>query len=156
MSEHISQFSVEVWVPTTPTPVPPVTTPAVGTFRFDTGLGQSWYLVPALVDSGDELRSKVVKTLKVTGRVHNCSMTAYGYDINQQIITADLEAGTNASCRPQGVPDCAQVAQSPRKQINVKNSVLWTMRIEGDDTNQPDRDEVHELLCEVADQGARR
>ena len=157
MTVHISQFSVEVWAPTTPTPPPPpTTTPGVGTFRFDSGLGSSWYLVPPVTDSGNELRSKVVKTLRATGRVHNCSMTAYGYDVNQEIVAADLEEGINASCRAQSIPDTTQVAQSMRKQINVKNAVLHTMRIEGSDIGQPDRDEIHELCYEVADQGARR
>lgn len=130
--------------------------PAVNTVRFDEGLGSSWYLIPPLTDSGNELRSKVVKSMRATGRLTNASMKAYAYDINDEIVVADLEAGTNATTRAQDLPDSTQVAQSPRKQINAKNAVLHTVRIEGDDTGNTERDEVHELAIEVADEGVRR
>lgn len=129
---------------------------AIKTSRFDAGNGSDWYMVAPVTDSGDELRSKTIKAMRATGRFHNASMKAYGYDVNREVNADDLESGDNASTRPQALPDSAHVAQSPRKQINVPNSVLWTVRIEGDDTGQPDRDEIHEIVVEVAQQGVRR
>jgi len=130
--------------------------PAVNTVRFDEGTGSSWYLIPPVTDSGNELRSKVVKSMRATGRLSNASMKAYAYDINDEINVADLEAGTNATTRAQDLPDSTQVAQSPRKQINAKNAVLHTVRLEGDDTGQAERNEIHEIVAEIADEGVRR
>jgi len=148
-------FPPFVWHATgTVTSPPPL--PAVNTVRFDEGEGSSWYLIPPVTDSGNELRSKVVKSMRATGRLTNASMKAYSYDIGDEINVADLEAGTNATTRAQDLPDSTQVAQSPRKQINAKNAVLHTVRIEGSDVGNTERDEVHELAIEVADEGVRR
>lgn len=129
---------------------------AVETVRFDAGSGSSYYLVPPITDSGDDLRSKTMKALRATGRFTNASMKAYGYDVSDEINVTDLENGEGGSTRPQLIPDSAHVAQSPRKQINVPNAVLSTLRLEGDDTGQAERDEIHELSIEQAQQGVRR
>lgn len=137
-------------------PPPPPDTPTVSTFRFDAGIGSEWYLVSAPSDGGNELRGKNVKTLRGTGKLTNASMTCYGYNIGNGINTDDLENGTNASTRPQSLPNSVNVAQSPRKSINVKGAVLSCLRIQGDDRGQSRRDEVHELVSEWSIQDARR
>jgi hypothetical protein len=129
---------------------------AVRTEVFDAGNGSDWYIVAPVTDSGDELRSKTIKAMRATGRLHNASIQAYGYDVNRSISATDLERGDNASTRPQPIRDSDEVTQSPRKQINVPNAVLHTVRLEGNDTGQDERDEIHEIVVEVAVQGVRR
>lgn len=134
-------------------PEPP---PPFETLRFDSGEGTQWYLVSPPSDGGQELRGKNLKTMRGTGKFTNTSMKAYGYNIGDEINTDDLEAGTNASTRAQPLPDSTNVAQSPRKPINVTGAVLSCLRIEGDDRGQTRRDEVHELVSEWSIQDARR
>jgi len=128
----------------------------IQTMRFDAGNGSEWYLVPPPTDSGHELRSKTMKAMRATGKLTNASMQAYGYDIGDPIDTDALESGDGASTRSQRLTDSSQVAQHPRKPINVKNAVLHTVRISGDDRGQAKRDEIHEIVVEVAIQGVRR
>lgn len=131
-------------------------TPTITTERFDAGTGSSWYIAPPITDSGDELRSKVVKAIRPTGKVTNCLAMVYGYDVSDPILTTDLEDGNNSSTGSIGVDPTTQVAQLPREQVNVPNAVLHTVRIAGDDTGQTTRDRVDEIVVEVAEQGVRR
>lgn len=128
----------------------------IQTARFDSGLGNSWYLVAPVADSGDELRSKVMKAMRVTGRRTRAAMKAYSYDIDDPINVTDLENGTNSTTGAVALDDSTQVSQSPRSQVNVPNAVLHTIRVEGNDTGQTERDQVHEVVYEVAEQGVRR
>ncbi len=134
--------------------------PSLGTFRFDAGIGVEWYLVAPISDSGNELQSKVVKAVRATGKLTNASAMIFGFDVGQPIITEYLEDGTRLplkmTTRPQVFADSVHVAQTKRKQVNVKNSCLHTVRLSGDDRNQPARDEVHEVVYEVAVEGVRR
>ena len=159
MSVHVSQFSVTVWAPNGDVP-PPVVTPRVESFRFDGGTGSAYYIVPQLSDSGQELRSKTIKAVRVTGRLTSASAMVYGYDVGQAIIMADLEDGvrtdTHSVTRPQTFPDTTHVTQTARKPVNVANAVLHTMRLEGDDTGNATRDRIEEIVYEVAIQGVRR
>ncbi len=136
-------------------------TPRVAeTMRFDAGEGSSYYVVAQVDDSGDELRSKTLKSIRTTGIRTNVSGMAFGYDVNQEISVEDLEAGTRANTRmttrPQEFPDSTGVTQSERKPINIVNAVLSTVRIEGDDTGNEQRDQIHEIVIEQAKQGVRR
>lgn len=125
------------------------------TMEFDTGIGSEWYLVPPIVDSGMETRSKTIKSVRVTGKITNASAQIYGYDVSDPIVTDDLESGTNASVTV-ALSDTTQVAQSPREQVNIPNSVLWTSRIEGNDINEDTRDRVDEIAVEASEIGVRR
>jgi hypothetical protein len=133
-------------------------TTAVGvtTERFDAGEGSEWYIVPAVVDLGDELRAKTLKALRVTGRVTNASAMAYSYDVGDGIVTADLESGDNSSTGAIALTDTTNVTQSVRYPIGVKNAVLSTLRVEGDDTGQSVRDQIHEVIMEAAVDNVRR
>jgi hypothetical protein len=137
-------------------PVPP----SSGTFRFDAGNGVQYYMVPSVSDSGNELRSKTYKAMRATGRFHNASMMGFGYDVGQPIVTEDLEEGNRSNTRmitrPQAIADSDEVSQSKRLPINVSNAVLGTVRLEGDDRGETQRDEVHEIVVEEAIEGVRR
>lgn len=130
------------------------------TRRFDAGTGSSYYVVAQVSDSGDDLRSKTVKSIRTTGIRTNVSGMAYGYDVNQEISVDDLETGTRTNTRmttrPQDFSDSTGVTQSERKPINVANAVLSTVRIEGDDTGNEQRDRIDEIIVEQAKQGVRR
>jgi len=127
---------------------------------FDAGEGSAYWLVPQITDSGDELRSKTIKSIRATGRLTNASAMVYGYDVGQPIIVEDLETGTRTNTqnttRPQTFTDTTEVTQTERKPINVANAVLHTVRIQGDDTGNEERDRIDEIVCEVAQQGVRR
>lgn len=130
------------------------------TKRFDAGTGSSYYVVAQVSDSGDELRSKTIKSLRTTGIRTNVSGMVYGYDVNQEISVDDLETGTRTNTRmttrPQDFSDSEGVTQSERKPINVANAVLSTVRIEGDDTGNEQRDRIDEIVIEQAKMGVRR
>jgi hypothetical protein len=132
--------------------------PIVQTERFDAGSGTEWYVVPQLSDSGDELRSKTMKSGYVVGKLTSASLQGYGYDIDQRINMGELEDGTRiaGSTAPQSLPDTANVAQSPRKPINVKNATITTMRVSGDCTGAATMDRVDQICYEQSIQGARR
>lgn len=130
------------------------------TKKFDAGNGSSYYLVAQLDDDGNELRSKTYKAIRATGIRTNASAMMYGYDVNQEVDVEDLETGTRSNTRmttrPQEFADSTGVTQSERKPISVTNAVLGTIRYEGDDTGNEQRDRIDEIVIERAIQGVRR
>lgn len=127
----------------------------VETERFDAGTGSGYYYVAPIVDSEDELRSKTVKAVRVTGKLTNAAMEIYGYDVSDPIVTTDLEQGLNSTTGPIAITT-ANVAQTPREQVNVPNAVLHTVRILGDDTGETERDRIDEIVTEQSEIGVRR
>lgn len=126
------------------------------TERFDSGLGSEYYLVAPVIDSGNELRSKNVKSVHATGKLTNPEVRVYGYDVGDNVNTTDLEDGTNSSTGAVALTDTTDIAQTPRVNLNVPNAVLHTVRLSGDDTGQTERDEIHEIVVEQSEQGVRR
>ena len=131
-------------------------TPRVAeTQKFDAGTGSNYYVVAQIDDAGDELRSKVYKAVRATGRKTNASAMVFGYDVNQEISVDDLEDGTRTNTRmttrPQSFTDTTSVSQSERKPVNITNAVLGTVRYEGDDTGNEQRDQIHEIVVEHVD-----
>lgn len=144
-----------------PLPPPPDPPRVVRTATFDgndlgSGARSHYWLVAQPTDSGDELRSKVVKAVRVTGKVTNASAQIYGYDVGQPVNVSDVEKGIDASTRPQRLPDTEHVTQSARKQVNVPNAALWTFRVQGTWEGDATKDRLDEVVCEVARQGVRR
>lgn len=136
-------------------------TPRVAeTQKFDAGNGSEYYLVAQIDDDGSELRSKTYKSIRATGIRTNASAMMYGYDVQQEINVDDLELGTRSNTRmttrPQDFTDSTGVTQSERKPINVANAVLGTVRYEGNDTGNEQRDRIDEIVIERAIQGVRR
>ena len=126
------------------------------TQRIDEGEGNSYYLVAPVVDSGEELRSKTVKSIRVTGKKTNVSVMGYAYDVDTPINVTDLEDGTNSTTGAILLDDSTQVTQSERKQVNMPNAVLHTVRVEGDDTGEETRDRIDEVVTEQSEIGVRR
>lgn len=150
-ASFISQFVLLV---STGPLVPPAG--AVRTFRFDAGRRSHYWLALQPSDSGDELRSKVLKAGRATGKLTNASFLFYKWDVGESINAGDVEAGLNAATRAQHVPDVPHVAQSARKQVNVPNAVLHSFRIRGTWEGDEIKDRIDELVYEVAKQGVRR
>lgn len=148
---QISQLTIELSVGS----LVPVPSGGLGTVRFNDGLGSPWYVVPPISDSGNETRSKAVKSGRVTGKVTNAKVKFYPWDVDDEINVTDLEEGTNFATDVD-LTDAARVAQSQRQQVNVPNAVLSTVRVEGDDTGQTTRDRIDEIVLEQAIQGVRR
>lgn len=130
--------------------------PSVGTFRFDDGNGNEWFLASPPSNSGVGERDKVIKSFRATGKMTAPQYAIYGYGPSDSIDTADIEAGTNSSTGLKSFTTTAGVAQTPRIQINVPNCMQHLVRVSGvwDGTGVKDR--VDQILYEVATQGVRR
>lgn len=126
------------------------------TQRFDAGLGNSWYLIPQISDSGDNLRDKQVKAARVTGKVTDANFKMYRYGATDPIVMDDLTDGTNSITGPVALTDTANVTQSQRFQLNVPNSALHTIRVEGTWDGEGIKDRIDEIEYEVSEQGIRR
>lgn len=151
--DQVSQLTIELL--RGPEVVPPTETPTE-TFAFDEGLGNTWFIALQLSDSGDELRDKVVKSFRVTGKMTNPKARVYGYGPQEDINVQDIEQGTNSKTGVIGMPDTTQVQQSRRFPINVKNAMMHTIRIDGIWDGSGLRDSIHEIVMEVARMGVRR
>lgn len=147
ISQVVIEFSSGPLVP------PPA---VVRTFTFDGGNRSHYWLALQPSDSGDELRSKVLKAGRATGKVTNASFLFYKWDVGEPINASDVEAGINGATRPQHIPDVPHVTQSARKQVNVPNAVLHSFRIRGTWEGDAIKDRIDELVYEVARQGVRR
>lgn len=133
-----------------------IETQGVSTKVFDEGLGNTWYMVGQISDSGDELRAKTVKALRVTGKLTAASAKIYGYEPTEDVNVDDLEDGTNSETGAVALVDTDRVAQSERWQVNVPNAVLHTIRVEGEWDGVGDPDRIDEVVYEVADHGNRK
>ncbi len=136
------------------------TTRHVGeTMRFAAGNGSRWMFLGQLTDSGNELRSKNVKSGYVIGKLTNTSFMGYAFDVGDGIDIAAMEDGvrinTRRVTRPQTLPDSTDVAQTARKPINI-TGVMHTIRVVGDDRGEVNRDRLDQICQEVALQGVRR
>lgn len=148
---RIHQVVIE-WSPGPLVPPPA----AVRTFRFDAGNRSHYWLALQPSDSGDELRSKVVKPGRVTGKVTNASMLFYKWDVGEEINVTDVEFGLNAATRPQHVPDVAHVTQSELVPVNVVNACLHSTRVQGTWEGDAIKDRIDEIVYQLARQGVRR
>ncbi len=133
----------------------PVIDPIITTVRFDAGSSASWFLVPPLTDSGDNLRDKVVKAVTITGKMTDPTFDIYAYQPGDEIDVAVIEAGTGSQSGTKTLASSTQVTRYPRKQINVPNAELSTIRLAGEWTGGM-KDRIDQIVIEVASQGIRR
>ena len=139
-----------------PEVVPPADSPS-STFVFDEGLGESWYIVPQLTDSGIEERDKVVKSVSVRGKVTNASFGVFGQGATNDVDVAAIEAGNiNSLTGVRALPNTTLVQQSKRYPVNAHNITNHTVRVQGRWDGTGMRDRIDEIVYEVAIQGARR
>lgn len=131
-------------------------TVSVGTYRFDTGTGPvPWYIAPQLSDSADELRTKRVGNVYVTGKLTSASIKVYGPSPSETADVSALEAGTSSKASVPLTNSTDVTAYAPVK-LNVKNLKTHTVRIEGTYSGSGVRDRIDELVYEVDVMGARR
>lgn len=150
--DQVSQVTIELL--RGPVVIPPSSNP-VGTFTVGAGLGNPYDLTLQLSDTGIELRDKVVKDPRVTGRFTSAKLKIYGYGPKEDINVEDIENGTGFKVMVT-IDNCSQVRHSRILPLNVKNAMTHTARIEGiwDGVGIPDR--VDEIVYQVARQGIRR
>jgi hypothetical protein len=149
----ISQLTIELG--RGPEVIPPTDTP-LGTFTVGFGgLNINWYLIPNLANDGIELRDKLVKAVRVTGKVSNANIKVYAYQPTQNIDIDELENGTNAAVTV-FLADTTQVVQSQRWQVNVPNAMQETVRVAGFWTGTGSPDRVDEIVWERSGFGVRR
>lgn len=128
------------------------------TVRFGAGNGSEWWVLAQLSDSGNELRSKTIKSAYVIGKVTNANLRVYRFDVGQPIDVQAMEDDDRlaGATREQALSDTSHVTQSVRKQLNVTSAVMHTIRVSGDDRDQPTRDRVDQITYEQSIQGVRR
>ena len=150
--DQISQITIELL--RGPEVIPPEDNP-VSTFTVGAGLRVDWFLALQLSDTGIELRDKVVKDPRVTGKFTSGKLKVYGYGPKEDIDVGDIEDGINEKAMLL-LDDSDEVQHSKLLKVNVKNSMTHTVRIEGRGaaTGIPDR--VDEIVYQVARQGVRR
>lgn len=153
--DYISQLCIEYATGDTIPPPPPG--PSTSTFTFDEGEeAVEWWIIPQLTDSGVELRDKVVKAVRVTGKVTSANAKVYRYGPTDPVVVSDLEDGLNSATGAVTLSNTTNVAQSQRLPVNVPNAMLSTVRIAGTWSGTGIRDRVDEILYELAQQGVRR
>lgn len=158
MTEHISQFSVELWAPAGGETPPPTVTPSTGTFTFDGGQRQDWMLLLQPSDSGDPLRTKLVKAFNVIGRMTNPQAMVYKWDVLEGIDVDDAVDGLNSATGAIDIPSTTEVTQTRRYQVNVTNAAQHSLRLSGtwDASVNSAKDQIHRIVYELASWGIRR
>lgn len=132
---------------------------AVGTFTFDVVSGDpvEWYAAAQISDSGDEMRSVVVKRPRATAKTTDGSLGIFGWQPTQVIDVDALESGNAASLTGAvSIPNAAGVVETEQFPVNCPNLTSSTIRIQGEFAGSGDRDRVDELIYEVAQMGIRR
>lgn len=154
MSEvRVTQVVTEVIVPFTEGNT---SSTGLTSMRFDEGIGNSWYLIPQLSDSGHELRAKVVKAVRVTGKLTDADFRVYTYGPEDTVEVSYLEAGTNSITGAVPLTDTNLVTTSERTQVNCPDASLHTLRLAGTWDGVGSRDRIDEIEYEQAIQDARR
>ena len=158
MTIHISQYSVELWAPAGGSSPPPTVTPSTGTFVFDGGQRADWMLLLQPSDSGDPLRTKLVKAVNVIGRMTNPEFMVYKWDVLEGIDVDDAVDGLNSATGAVTLPSTTEVTQSARSQVNVTNAAQHSLRLSGTwDANVSRlKDQIHRIVYEVSSWGVRR
>jgi hypothetical protein len=148
----ISQLTIELG--RGPEVVPPADNPTQ-VFTFDAGLGNDYFLALQPSDSGIEGRDKVVKAVRVTGKINNGFVKVYGYGPVQNVDVDQIVAGTGFKTAVR-LADSAQVRQSKRHQVNIPNCMMHLVRVEGRWDGTGEHDRLDEIFYEVAQSGIRR
>jgi hypothetical protein len=148
----ISQLTIELG--RGPEVIPPADTPTQ-VFTFDAGLGNDYFLALQPSDSGIEGRDKVVKAVRVTGKINNGLAKVYAYGPVQNVDVSQVEQGIGQKTAV-ALADSTMVQQSKRYQVNVSNAMMHLVRIEGRWDGTGDRDRIDEIFYEIAQQGIRR
>lgn len=150
--DQISQLTIELL--RGPEIIPPADNPTQ-VFTFDAGLGNDYFLALQPSDSAIEGRDKVVKAVRVTGKVTNAFARVYAYGPVEDIDVDAVEAGTGAKTTVL-LEDCPMVRQSKRHPVNVPNAMMHLIRVEGRWDGSGERDRIDEIFYEVSQQGIRR
>jgi len=124
------------------------------TERFDAGEGTPWFITPPVVSSG--LRDDIIKAVRVQGKLTAAHFMVYKWGPNEVIDVDAIDAGTGSATGAMALADTTGVALSKRYQINVKNAMEHTIRVDGDCTDTGRLDRVDLIEYERAQMGARR
>lgn len=126
------------------------------TYRFETGNDPvSWHFAPVFSDSGDSQRVKNIGPgVYVSGKVTRGKLKFYVAGSRQTIPVTDLEDGVNPRF---SIPvDNDGVLEGGRRQLNVRNAKLHTVRLEGTWDGVAEKDRIEDINYEAHVYGARR
>lgn len=130
-----------------------------GTYQFDTvaGAAVSWYAAGPFEDWDSELRSHVVKRVRVTAKTTSGSIGVFGAQPTESIPVTSLEAGNSSSLTGAvAITNASTVTQSQQFQVNCPNLVQSTVRVQGVyNGSDAIKDQLHEIVIQAASEGAR-
>jgi len=123
----------------------------------DNSLGIHWFVAPPFSDYDDELRSHVVKRVRVTMSSIGGSVGVFGAQSGESIPVTALEDGNSSSLTGSvTVPSSTTVTQSKQLLVNCPNLAQSTLRVEGVYNELSGSiDQLHEIVIQSASQGVR-
>lgn len=134
-------------------------TVSVGTYQFDSAAGSSvgWYISGPFEDYESEMRTHVVKRIRVTAKTTSGSIGVFGATPTEAIPVTSLEAGNSSSLTGVvSVPNSSTVTQSQQFLVNCPNLAQSTVRVQGTyDGSAAVKDRVDEIVIQAAGQGVR-
>lgn len=133
------------------------TTRRVDTFRYYESDGSAipYYIVFQPTDLGEELRSKMMRSIRVTGRVNSLTAQVHGAAPGGTISIANIEAGTNSLSGDIAIGSSSGLQRMFRTKYLVKNLGLAALRIAGTWPGTGDPDRIDEVVIEVGTHGRK-
>lgn len=125
--------------------------------RFDSGgegVFTDWFVVVQI--SGDNLRDQAVKSFIATGKMTAPKFSIYRFGPGKNIDVAAMEEGTGSATGKRKLPSTSDVQRCDRRTVNVPGAMNHTCRLEGIYDGNGIKDQIHEILYELCDQGVRR
>lgn len=130
----------------------------VKTYRWNqpSGVAIDYYAVPQFTDFGSENQNKVVKALRVTGKLTSGVLQLHGFDSAVNINMTNVENGTNSVSGNISLGTQTDVQQLARQPMTFPNLAVLAPRISGTYSGSGLPDEIHEVVIEAQNQGNRR
>lgn len=129
----------------------------VKTFRYYEGDGTAipYYIVFQPTDLGEELRSKMMRSIRVTGRVNSLVAQIHGAAPGGEVSIANIEAGTNSLSGDITIGSSSGLRRMFRTKYLVKNLGIAALRLAGTWPGTGDPDRIDEVVIEVGTHGRK-
>jgi hypothetical protein len=140
----------------------PGATWGVRTFRFDTSNPDAPEEVPWMIgfqftDAGGEQRPKKIKFPLIRAKLTSASFGLHGVEVNEDVDIDTFDAGTAGSKTGSiALPDSANVTWYPQLDVAVNEQLAFAPQLEGTWSGSGAKDQIHEIILEVIQQGSRR
>lgn len=132
----------------------------LSTFRYDepAGVPVKMYFALQPIDNNEETLSKIIKSIRLTGKMNSPKVQIHGAQWNGIISIDDIENGTNAIAEIE-FPTSYGIQRQFKKKRIIKNLQQWCLRFEStwlggaedDGSYKPDR--IEEIVLEIDTHG---